>query len=326
MNDIIVGLQHGDEGKGKVTKYLIKVEDYDYCVRFNGGPNAGHTVYHNGEKIVTHQIPTGIFYNVKCMIGTGCVIDLDKLKDEINNLVIKGIDVYENLKISKYAHVITKQHIEDDVKNDSIGSTKCGIRPTYRDKYNRNGCRMEHVYNTLGCEIVDPYVELKNASRILFEGAQGFELDIDSDNYPYVTSSHCLAGHVNTTGVSIKTINDIIGVAKIYDTYVGSKDFKSKDPDISILGNLGEELGATTNRIRQCNWLNLDRLIRAIDINGVNVLIFNKCDIIKLLGKFKLYHNDELIQFDTFDEMRDYIKKNLNDEITIRFSESKEVI
>ena len=65
MNDILVGLQHGDEGKGKVTKNLIKFENYDYCVRFNGGPNAGHTVYHNGKKFVTHQIPTGIFYNIK---------------------------------------------------------------------------------------------------------------------------------------------------------------------------------------------------------------------------------------------------------------------
>ena len=86
MNDILVGLQHGDEGKGKVTKYLIKFENYDYCVRFNGGPNAGHTVYHNGKKFVTHQIPTGIFYNIKCLIGTGCVVDLNKLKDEIEKL------------------------------------------------------------------------------------------------------------------------------------------------------------------------------------------------------------------------------------------------
>lgn len=326
MNDIIVGLQHGDEGKGKVTKYYVRVEDYDYCVRFNGGPNAGHTVYHNGKKFITHQIPSGIFYNIKCMIGTGCVIDLEKLQDEIEKLEEAGINVRDNLKISRFAHVITQQHIMEDERTDKIGSTKSGIRPVYRDKYNRRGFRMDIIHNDFGCEIVDPYVELKKATRILFEGAQGFELDIDSKNYPYVTSSHCLAGHVNTTGVSIKTIRDIIGVAKIYDTYVGLRNFQGTDPDLEGLGELGEEVGSTTGRERQCNWLNLDKLTRAIDINGVNVLIINKCDIIKKLGKFKLYHNYKLVSFDTFEEMRRYIEMSLKDEITIRFSESKNAI
>ena len=71
MNDIIVGLQYGDEGKGKVTKSLIENGNYTHCVRFNGGPNAGHTIYYNNRKIVTHQIPTGIFYGVTCIIGPG---------------------------------------------------------------------------------------------------------------------------------------------------------------------------------------------------------------------------------------------------------------
>lgn len=326
MNDIIVGLQHGDEGKGKVTKFYVGAGEYDYCVRFNGGPNAGHTVYHNGEQFITHQIPTGIFNNIKCMIGTGCVIDLDKLKEEIEQLEKSGINVRDNLKISKFANVITKRHIAEDKTTDKIGSTKSGIRPVYRDKYDRKGIRMNEIYNTFGCAIVDPYIELKKASRILFEGAQGFELDIDSENYPYVTSSHCLAGHINTTGVSIKTIGDIIGVCKIYDTYVGLRLFQGFDIDLEGLGELGEEVGSTTGRKRQCNWLNLDRLIRAIDINGVNVLIINKCDIIKKLGKFKLYHNTELVKFDTFEEMKEYIENNLKGEISIRFSESKNVI
>ena len=324
MNDIIVGLQHGDEGKGKVTKCIVEKGHYDYCVRFNGGPNAGHTIYHNGVKFVTHQIPTGIFHGIKCLIGTGSVIDIDKLKKEMEHLTIAGIDVRNNLKISKFAHIITSQHILDDSSNDKIGSTKSGIRPVYRDKYDRKGIRMSDVYNILECEIVDPYTELKGA-KILFEGAQGFELDIDSESYPYVTSSHCLAGHINTCGVSIKTIRDIIGVAKIYDTYVGLKQFQGNDLDLVILGKLGQEFGSTTGRKRQCNWLNLDRLIRAIEINGVNILIINKCDIIKQMGIYKLFHFNKLITFETFEEMKSYISGKFLD-ISITFSESKNII
>ena len=330
--DVLVGLQHGDEGKGKVTKCLIENSGlYNYCVRFNGGPNAGHTIYYNGKKIVTHQIPTGIFYKIQCLIGTGCVIDIDKLKDEIMYISECGINVSNYLKISKYAHIITKEHIEDDVKNDKIGSTKSGIRPTYRDKYDRKGIRMCDICeNLLGCEVVDPYEVLnKHGKYILFEGAQGFELDIDSPNYPYVTSSHCLVGHINTCGVSVTNIKDVIGITKIYDTYVGNKEFQSNDPYILELGKLGEEFGATTGRKRQCNWLNISSLIKAIRINGVNILIINKCDIIKQLGKYKLYYENKLLEFTSFELMEVFINKTLNElfpKLKITYSESKDSI
>ena len=81
--DIIVGLQHGDEGKGKVINWLcrnsVPSDDYDFCVRFNGGPNAGHTIYLNGTKVVLHQIPIGIVYGIKSLIGPACVLDVQKL-------------------------------------------------------------------------------------------------------------------------------------------------------------------------------------------------------------------------------------------------------
>lgn len=332
ISDVLIGLQHGDEGKGKVTKCLIETKKkYNYCVRFNGGPNAGHTIYHNDKKYVTHQIPTGIFYNIKCLIGTGCVIDINKLKKEIDELTKSGIDVKKYLKISKYAHIINNDHIDEDIKNNPIGSTGSGIRPVYRDKYDRKGTRVIDIscnktQTLLGCDIVDPYDELNTEfTIILFEGAQGFELDIDSSNYPYVTSSHCLVGHINTCGVSVKTIRNIIGVMKLYDTYVGKKNFQSDDPDIKDLGILGSEIGATTGRNRQCNWLNLDNILKAIKINGVNKLIVNKCDIIKTLGKYKLYHVN-LKTFQYYEEMIVYIEsiiKKYFPNIIIKFSSSK---
>jgi len=329
--DVLVGLQHGDEGKGKVTKCFAETGNYNYCVRFNGGPNAGHTIYFDGKKVVTHQIPTGIFYNMNCLIGTGCVIDIDKLKKEITYINECGIDVSKYLKISKYAHIITKEHLEDDIINDKIGSTKNGIRPAYRDKYDRKGLRMGSFCNKiLGCEVVDPYEVLnKDGNYILFEGAQGFELDVDSPNYPYVTSSHCLVGHINTCGVSVKTINDIIGIIKIYDTYVGNKEFQNNDPDILELGKIGEEFGSTTGRRRQCNWLNISSLIKAIRINGVNILIINKCDIIKKLDIYKLYYDGKLLSFHSFELMEIFINKTLNElfpKLKIIYSQSKDTI
>ena len=111
-HDVIVGLQFGDEGKGKVIYSLLTDGDsnytnkkYTHCVRFNGGPNAGHTIYHNGNKLITHQIPTGIFYGLTCIIGSGCVIDIDKLEAEIKMVEEAGVDnVRQLLKIAYNCH------------------------------------------------------------------------------------------------------------------------------------------------------------------------------------------------------------------------------
>ena len=84
--DILVGLQHGDEGKGKISKCLSDLNNYDCFVRFSGGPNAGHTIIYEDKKIVLHQIPCGILKNKPCLISTDCVVDIHKLKDEILSL------------------------------------------------------------------------------------------------------------------------------------------------------------------------------------------------------------------------------------------------
>ena len=319
--DICVGLQHGDEGKGKVSLNLTKKNNYDLCVRFNGGPNAGHSVYYNNEKIVLHQIPCGIIHNIPCVIGPGCVVDLRKLSDEIRSLSELNLDIENLLFISNNAHLILKDYIKEDVAHDTIGSTGSGIRPAYREKYNRKGIRYQtltkkQIYEYFeGIEIksVDIHDLIKTKHNIFFEGAQGFELDIDWGDYPYVTSSSVIAGAACNC-ISPKKINNIYGICKAYDTYVGNKIFEPTTDirDINRLGNLGHEYGATTGRRRQCNWLNLDKLIRAIEINGANNIIMNKCDIIKELQIFKLTHEDKLISFYSWNEMKLYIDKVLS--------------
>ena len=84
--DVVLGLQHGDEAKGKVTHQLCSKGNYTHVIRFNGGCNAGHTIYHEGKKFVTHHIPAGVFYGIESIIGPGCVVDPDQFFKEINEL------------------------------------------------------------------------------------------------------------------------------------------------------------------------------------------------------------------------------------------------
>lgn len=148
--DILLGLQWGDEGKGKIIDYLAP--KYDIIARFQGGPNAGHTLVINGEKTVLHTVPSGILQDRPMnVIGNGVVIDPVTLKKEIENLTSKGVDVNKRLFISKKAHLILPTHKILDAASEAskgqekIGSTLRGISPTYMDKTGRNGLRVGDV-------------------------------------------------------------------------------------------------------------------------------------------------------------------------------------
>jgi len=145
--DILLGLQWGDEGKGKVVDVLTP--DYNVIARFQGGSNAGHSLEFNGVKHVLHLIPSGIFHKDKInIIGNGVVIDPVGFQNEIQNLVKLGLTPTDNLYISKKAHLILPTHIlmdqflEEKKGNQKIGSTLKGIGPAYTDKSGRNGLRI----------------------------------------------------------------------------------------------------------------------------------------------------------------------------------------
>ncbi len=154
-NTVVVGAQFGDEGKAKITDLLA--QDADFITRFQGGSNAGHTVVANGKKYAFHLVPSGILYENKiCMIGAGCVIKPDDLKNEIDGIINQGVskEHFEKcLKISPLAHITMKYHTdidgysENSLGKDKIGTTKKGIGPTYTDKYNRCGIRVEDLFN-----------------------------------------------------------------------------------------------------------------------------------------------------------------------------------
>ena len=163
MVDVLLGLQWGDEGKGKIVDYFAK--DYDVVARFQGGPNAGHTLYVGDKKVVLHQIPSGVFHANKLnLIGNGVVLDPVTLKKECETVASFGVDLRKNLFISERTHLILPTHraldkaAEVSKGNQKIGSTLKGISPTYMDKTGRNGLR---VGDLLDKNFTTAYIKLR---------------------------------------------------------------------------------------------------------------------------------------------------------------------
>ncbi len=328
--DVVVGLQFGDEGKGKVTHQLARNGNYTHVIRFNGGCNAGHTIYHEGKKFVTHHIPAGVFYGIKSVIGPGCVVNPNQLFKEIEELESGGIEVRKHLRIAANAHVITDFHIAEDRKDEEIGTTKTGNGPAYRDKYARKGV-MALEMPEFDDFIVDMYSELHenpefDRVEVLCEGAQGFGLDIDWGEYPFVTSSHCTTAGVVANGIPHTAIRDVWGVGKVYETYVGAKSFEDPDPVFAQIREVGAEFGATTGRPRQVSWMSMDLLRRSIKVNGANKVVFNKADILEEVGVWCVYDGMDAKDFKTSEDMENWITEELCDPELVIFSRSKDEI
>lgn len=180
MVDVLLGLQWGDEGKGKIVDYLAA--QYDIIARFQGGPNAGHTLYVEGKKVVLRTIPSGIFQE-GCLnlIGNGVVIDPAALKQELSTLIEIRPDVLQRLFVSQKAHLILPTHRALDAASEAakgaqkIGSTLKGIGPAYMDKTGRNGLR---VGDLLSPNFIHKYNQLKQKHESMLQQYQ-YKVDID---------------------------------------------------------------------------------------------------------------------------------------------------
>ena len=295
--DVVIGMQYGDEGKGKIANQMAASGEYDYVIRFNGGGNAGHTIYLNGEKIVTHLVPCGILHGIPSVIGNGCVINTQKLFDELAYLEGFGFDT-TLLKIAENAHIITQEHIDEDSKDTTIGTTRTGNGPCYKDKVGRTGLRAKDVHE-LAPYLIDMHSLIYSSpKKFLAEGAQGYWLDIDFGDYPYVTSSNTGVGAVLNNGFNYKQVRDVVGVIKCYSTYVGAKGYQQVHDDrFEKLREIGQEYGATTGRPRQIDWLNLDEVNQACQMNGVTKLIVNKMDVLAQVENGWDWYQDGKLHF-----------------------------
>ncbi|MFL5811928.1 MAG: adenylosuccinate synthase [Flavisolibacter sp.] len=181
MVDVILGLQWGDEGKGKIVDYFAA--DYDIIARFQGGPNAGHTLYVGDKKLVLHQIPSGVFHQGTAnLIGNGVVLDPVTLCKEADTVAAFGVDLKKNLFISERTHLILPTHraldkaAELSKGNEKIGSTLKGIGPAYMDKTGRNGLRVGDLLNK---SFTTSYIKLRLKHQKLLDN-YSFHEDISN--------------------------------------------------------------------------------------------------------------------------------------------------
>jgi adenylosuccinate synthase len=300
---VIVDLQFGDSGKGKIVDYLG--DHADVVVRFQGGHNAGHTVVADGKTFKLHLLPSGVVRGKRVLIGNGVVVEPKHLLKEIAELRAQGLNV--DVGVSERAHVILEKHVAADDPHGKIGTTRRGIGPAYSDKHSRHGLRIidlldegalrEKVGNgwesyleaghALSPFFADVSAELNDAldagKVVLLEGAQGTLLDIDHGTYPFVTSSNCTAGAACTgTGISPKRVDRIIGVAKAYTTRVGSGPFPTELSDGigEKIRERGHEFGTTTGRPRRCGWFDAVQVNYSRRVNGIDELAITKLDIL----------------------------------------------
>ena len=192
--DVLLGLQWGDEGKGKIVDVLTP--KYDIIARFQGGPNAGHTLEFEGIKHVLNTIPSGIFHpNVINLVGNGVVIDPLIFKGELDKLAPYNIDFKKRLFISKKAHLILPTHRLLDAASEAakgknkIGSTLKGIGPTYMDKTGRNGLRVGDIFSE---NFKEKYQALVEKHIGILAHYEGFEYDLNSLEAPWLESLETL--------------------------------------------------------------------------------------------------------------------------------------
>lgn len=202
MVDVILGLQWGDEGKGKIADYLTP--KYDIVARFQGGPNAGHSLEFEGKKFVLNTIPSGIFHkDTISLIGNGVVIDPVRLKEEIGRIESECPDYAKRLLISQKAHIILPTHrildaaSENSKGDNKIGSTLRGIGPTYRDKTGRAGIR---VGDLLSPDFGKMYEQAKSAhlKQIAFHNFTDFDLKTEETKFFEAVEFICKLQLVNS--------------------------------------------------------------------------------------------------------------------------------
>ena len=214
--DVVLGLQWGDEGKGKVVDVLTP--NYTVVARFQGGPNAGHSLHFGDKSFVLRTVPSGIFRDGSInVIGNGVVVDPVSLAEELKNIAAQGIPVQEKLLISKKAHIILPTHRMLDAASEAakgkskIGSTLKGIGPTYMDKTGRNGLRFGDV---ISVDFVDRYNKLKAKHVEMLSQYKGFEYDVTEYEQTWMEGIEYLRGFkfIDSEQVVNDFINDDVAI------------------------------------------------------------------------------------------------------------------
>ncbi len=327
-NLTVVGLQWGDEGKGKVVDYLSGA--FDGVARYNGGGNAGHTVVIGSKRYRFHLIPSGVLKGKKLFIGAGVALDTVVLRGELDLLAGQGTGA--DLLIDGRCSLVSPLEkafdafLESMRGADAIGTTKMGVGPAYAARALRMSPRALDLFSRsfdlshmtrFYREVIgrrpslDRWLRLsrrllkgrlgdassairemnERGGNVLFEGAHGTLLDLQYGTYPFVTSSPTVASYAPTgLGLPLVASGRVMGVLKAYTTRVGAGPFPTefRGPLGRQIREVGREYGATTGRPRRIGWLDLVAMKYAARINGVTELALSKADVLSKVKDLKV--------------------------------------
>jgi adenylosuccinate synthase len=280
---VVIGLQYGDEGKGRVVDRLST--SMDIGCRYTGASNAGHTIIIGDKKYVTHLLPATALDRDKISIITpGVLVNTKILLKEIEELNCNPNNIYVDYRCP----IVEQEHIDRDggAASALIGTTKQGVGPCMSDQVNRTGTRLGDLNCKFPFKVIDTtrylHDSMNRGLNIIFEGAQGFLLDLWHCTYPFCTSSFTTVGAVCTNaGIPPNKIDRVYGVFKAYTTRVGNGPFETEynEHDSDMIRVLGHEYGSTTGRPRRTGTIDCVSLRRAIAVNGVTDLVLTKLDV-----------------------------------------------
>lgn len=320
-----MGLQWGDEGKGKVVDYLAG--GYDAVARFNGGSNAGHTVVIGGRRHTFHLIPSGALKGKDLLVGPGVAVDPVVLAEELSLL---PAEIRSRLTVDGRCSLVTPldkdldRALEEMRGLSAIGTTMRGIGPAYALRTLRLSPRVADLstrfdfgplrsfYEKFGLDsagllawaedskvlldglegdVSSKVVEFTDrGGSVLFETSQGTLLDLIHGSYPYVTGTHTVSTYIGASlGLPTSYCGEAMGVMKCYTTRVGGGPFPTEETGEigENIRSIGNEFGATTGRPRRVGWLDLVALRYAIRLNGVKNVAISKVDVLSKVKDFK---------------------------------------
>ena len=304
QSDIIIGLQNLKEGKTTMFTKLLQENYYDLCIKVNGGTEKSFIIYKN-EHILLKEIPYSILFGIDTYISDNCIINFQDLQSDIEILRTLNISL-KHLFISNNAIIVTNKNICENSNN--ISDKLLNIN-TMIDKF-ENKCikvndlsTIEYYYLLLNNSIskVDTYKFVKKYNKVLAYQFFSFNNDIDFGNYYLKSSFHCSSSFC-TNIINFKTISNIYGVCSVYEI---SENINSHNTEL-------DQIQTLDNPKNYYDWLDLDNLIKNININNINILLFTKIDILGLINKYNVYYIQKLTSFNTYNLFKLFLKDKIN--------------
>lgn len=294
----------GDNGKGRASHWFSSSNKYRWSVRYASGNNAGHQIHRNGKKYSHHLLPCANYnYDVKSFLASGMMINLEALLEEISEFEKDYPNVGKSIYLDKDAFIVSKEHIEiDKEKNKHLQTTWKGMGPATVDKYARTGTRIYNLIND-NAEIIKSLkrkgvnfttiLELREdfeKSNIIFEGAQGSMLDINSGIYPFVTSADTTVAAIYSAGFNFVKLDRVYGMLKPYLTKSGGGPLPTEmsDEDAKYWQDFASEFGVSTGRRRRIAYLDLPMLKYGVLKGGITHLFITKMDILNAQKAIKV--------------------------------------